>query len=264
MNSSLHLENPVSTRPTPSPLRRTALVAAGALALVIPTMFTITITRMLLTGAEDDHRFHQLTGQGLLLCALWLVPLVGLVRAGWSGRRPSTAAGVQHLAVVATGAVCALIAPGGGAPALMTVIAIPGALLWLALPRRPRLRVPVRLDPVLAPAALLASAVLVPYAIAQLRLQNATGTGYHAENPHYFDMAWIAGVLVVLGLCAALLPTARRLGGWLGAGCTFVGAAGLLLGEPSGWALAQVTVGVLVLGSTVARGRMPDPADPAV
>jgi hypothetical protein len=83
--------------------RRVALVVTGFLACALPIVFTVNISRMLLTGAESDHRFHQATGQGLILFALRLVPLFGLLRVGWRGERPSTALGYQHLAFVGTG-----------------------------------------------------------------------------------------------------------------------------------------------------------------
>ena len=138
--------NPVVTEPARKPgrLRRTGLGVAGFLACALPVVWTVNLSRMLLVGELDEHRFHQLTGQGLFLCALWLIGLVPLLRAGWVGRRPSSAAGLLHLTFVGTGTACAVAATGGGAPALMVVIAITGALVWLALPVRPRLRLPSR------------------------------------------------------------------------------------------------------------------------
>ena len=177
----------------------------------LPVVFTVNITRMLVTGELAEHRFHQLTCQGLLLFALWLGGLVPLVRAGWSGRRPSSAAGLLHLAFMATGVATAAAAPGGGAPALVGIVVVSGALLWLALPVRPRLRLPVRVDPLLTPLALVAAAVATPYVLDQIALQNAA-TGHHAQNPHYFDMAWLVTTLVVVGILGAVLPAVRRLG----------------------------------------------------
>src|SRR6188474_2114782 len=118
----------------PSFLRRAALLVTAFLASALPVVFALNLSRMLVTGELSEHRFHQATGQGLILCALWLVPILGMVRAGWQGRRPSTALGLQHLAFVTTGIVCSAIAPGGGAPILLGVIAVTGGLFWLALP----------------------------------------------------------------------------------------------------------------------------------
>ena len=243
---------PASSEATSQPgaLRRTLVVAAGVVALALPTIFTLNISRMLLTGVESEHRFHQATGQGLLLCALWLGSLVPLVVAGWQGRRPSTAAGYRHLALLGVGGVAAAVAPQGGAPALMAVLALPGALLWLTLPRRPRLRARAEVHPFLLPLALVVTALLAPYAVDQIGLQHAA-TGSHADNPHFFDMAWVSGILVTLALLAALVRPVRSLGAWAGGGCVTIGAAGLAFGEPVAWSVGVLVAGTALLAATV-------------
>lgn len=239
----------------PGRWRRAAVVVTGAMACLLPTVFTVNITRMLITGVEADHRFHQATGQGLVLTALWLGALIPLVRAGWSGRRPPVAAGLLHLSFVLVGALLAAFSPGGGAPILMAIIAVPGALLWAALPRRPRLRTRVQLDPLLTPAALFAAAVFTPFAIGQLDLQNAA-TGYHAQNPHYWDMAWMTITITVVALLGALLPAARRLAVWLAFGGLVTGTAGLAFGESTSWSLLVLTVGLVAGVAAAARQRL--------
>jgi hypothetical protein len=57
---------------SPTARRRAAVDVAGLLACVVPVVFTASLGRMLLLGELDEHRFHQLTGQGLLLTLLWL------------------------------------------------------------------------------------------------------------------------------------------------------------------------------------------------
>ncbi len=239
----------------PSAARRTAVAVSGVLACAVPAVFTASIAGMLLTGVDTDHRFHQLTGQGLVLTALWLGGLVPLLRAAWSGRRPSTAAGLLHLAFVLVGALCAVAAPRGGAPALLGVIAVTGALVWLALPVRPRLRVPAQLDPVLAPVALLSAALFTPYALDQLALQNEA-VGFHADNPHYFDMAWMVLVLVALAVAAALLPAARSLAVWTAGGSMVTGLAGLAFTSDTTWSTLALALGVTTAGLTAARSRL--------
>lgn len=234
--------------------RRSLLVVTGLLACAVPAVFAASITRMLLTGAEPDHRFHQLTGQGEILCALWLLPILALLRAGWHGRRPSPAAGWAHLALGLAGAISAVWAPGGGAPILMVVVGITGALLWASLPVRPRLRVRVQIDPLVMPVALVAGAVLLPYAVDQLALQNAATTGLHAENPHFFDMAWISVTLAAYALLAGLLPAARVLTVGFAAAMLWMGSAGLALGESVSWSLSVLVCGV-VAGAAWAVGR---------
>jgi hypothetical protein len=222
-------------------------------------MFAVNITRTLLTGELADHRFHQLTGQGELLCALWLLPMLLLLRAGWHGRRPGTAAGWAHVALVAAGVVCAAAAPGGGAPVLVAVILVTGTLLWAALPLRPVLRGPVRIDPLLAPLALAGSALLLPYAVDQLAAQNAVTGGLHAENPHFFDQAWIAVTMTALAVVAALLPAARVLGLGFAASMAVLGGAGLALDEGAAWSGTVVAVGVAAAVATVVvRRRAPN------
>jgi len=61
--------------------RRAALVGASVLTCALPLMWTANITRMLLTGVESEHRFHQATGQGLILFAFWLGALIPLIRS---------------------------------------------------------------------------------------------------------------------------------------------------------------------------------------
>ena len=137
----------------------------------------------------------------------------------------------------------------------MVLITVTGALLWLALPVRPRLRLPVRVDPLLTPAALVAAAVSTPYVLDQIALQNAA-TGHHAQNPHYWDMAWMTTTLTVVTLLGALLPTARRLGLWLAFGGIVTGTAGLAFGEPTSWSLLVVAVGIVAGMAAAVRPRL--------
>ena len=96
-----------STPVRPSALRRTAVVASGVLACALPTLWTAGTVAELATGAERDHLFHQVTGQGLLLGAIWLGGLLPLLVAGWRGRRPGPVSAALHLCV-AVGAVVAV------------------------------------------------------------------------------------------------------------------------------------------------------------
>ncbi|MFC7496286.1 MULTISPECIES: hypothetical protein [unclassified Nocardioides] len=255
ITTDTHTTSTLPTRPSrPTRLRRTGVAVTAFLTCAMPTVFAFNLSRMLVTGELDEHRFHQLTGQGLLLCALWLGGIIPLVRAGWAGRRPSSAAGILHLAFMATGALTAAAATGGGAPALLGVIGVPGALLWLALPVRPQVRLPARIDPVLAPVALVAAAVWAPYAIDQIALQNAA-TGHHAQNPHYFDMAWMVATLVVVGLAGAILPAVRRLTLVAGGGLVWTGAMGVLLGVDRPWTPLMLGVGALMVLVSARRAR---------
>lgn len=245
-SSSTDLTTGTTVAVRPSRKRRTALAVVGVLACALPVVFTFNITRMLATGELADHRFHQLTGQGEILFALWLWPILAMLLAGWQGRRPGAWAGYLHLALIAGGIVCAALAPGGGAPFLVGVITITGALLWATLPQRPRLRHRVGIDPLLAPLALIGSALLLPYAIDQVGLQNAA-TGHHAHNPHFFDQAWIAVTMSVMAVAAAAVPGVRGLARWFAGSLVVLGVTGLALGET-----ALLFSGFLALGIVVA------------
>ena len=260
MHTLLHEDGLASS--TPSRPRRVALVAAGLLSCVLPFVFTLNISRMLVVGELSEHRFHQLTGQGLLLFLLWFAGLVPLLRAGWRGSRPSTAAGLLHLTFVGVGLACSVAAPGGGAPFLTAVIAVTGALVWVALPARPRIRTGLRVDPLLAPLALLMAALQTPYAVGQVALQNRA-VGHQAQNPHFFDMAWLMMTVAVLGLLAAGIPAARRLSLWAAVVAGGTGAAGLALAEPMPWAVATLVLGLLVGAVGTLLASSPERRSPA-
>src|SRR5688500_10154958 len=101
MTSTLLTAPTTDLTPTaPSRGRRTAVVATTVLASLAPAVWGIGSIVMLATGHEADHRFHQVTGQGILLGALWLIPVLLLARAGWAGRRPSVPAVSAHAAVM--------------------------------------------------------------------------------------------------------------------------------------------------------------------
>ena len=106
------------------------------------------------------------------------------------------------------------------------------------------------------PLALLVGAVLMPYAVDQLALQNAATTGYHSQNPHLFDMAWMVTTLTVLALLGAVVREARGLFAWVAGGCTVIGAAGLATGESAIWSGAVLSLGVVsFLAPRLARSR---------
>jgi hypothetical protein len=211
---------------------------------------------MLLVGELSSHRFHQLTGQGLLLVALWLGGLVPQLRAGWAGRAPSPQSVLLHLCFVATGVVCTVAAPLGGAPFLLGVIVVTGLLLQAALPVRARLRhLEVRVAPASLTASLVMAAVAAPYVVDQLTLQHAA-TGHHAANPHLFDMAWLVATLAVLALAAAFVVPARSLLLWAAGGVVLTGAAMVSLGQGTGTGGAFVAGGLaLCAAHVVDRGR---------
>jgi hypothetical protein len=246
---------PGSSVPVSVP-RRAALGVAGLLSSFLPLSFGISATLQLLTGTEADHRFHQVTGQGVLVCALWLAALAPLLLAGLRGRRPSTQTGLHLLAFLGATAVAGILAPEGGAWMVALVGLVTNGLLWLALPLRPRLRGAFDdgLDPVLAPVTLLMAALVTPFALDQADLQHAMGDE-HAEMGHYFDMAWVVFVLVALTAAAALSASARRLAVLSTAGLVVVGAARTLFTPDVTWSVLAMALGSVGLLLAVLRSR---------
>ena len=235
----------------PSALRRVGLAAAGLFACLLPTVWTAGTVAELVTGAERDHLFHQFTGQGLLLGALWLGGLLPLLIAGWRGVRPSPVAAALHLAVVVGGVVAAALSPGNGGLFVAAVVLITGALVWTALPLRPRV-VPGGLDPVLAPLALASAALFVPFVLSEAGLQNAMHDE-HAEFCHNFDLAWIGVALVLAAVAAATVPAARRLALWAMLGVAVVGGARYAFTPETMWSLLAAGLGVLGAAAAAAR-----------
>jgi hypothetical protein len=243
---------PLDRTPTrPTVLRRVALAATGLLACLLPTVWTAGVVAELVSGAERDHLFHQFTGQGLLLGALWLGGLLPLLIAGWRGVRPSPVAAALHLSVVAGGIVAAALSPGNGGLVVAGILVVTGALVWTALPLRPRV-VPSGLDPVLAPLALASAALFVPFVLSEAGLQNAMHDE-HAEFSHNFDMAWIGVALVLAAVAAATVPAARRLALCAMLGIAVVGGARYAFTPETTWSLLATGLGVLGAGATAAR-----------
>jgi hypothetical protein len=241
--------------PRPSAVRRALLAGAGFLACALPLVFTVNLTRMLLVGELPGHRFHQLTGQGLILTTLWLAGLVPLLRAGWAGRAPRPSTVLLHAAFVATGVACTVAAPLGGAPFLLGVVLVTGLLVHAALPVRVRLRdLEVRVAPAALTTSLVLAAVSAPYVVEQLGLQRAA-TGHHAANPHFFDMAWLLSALVALALVSAFVVPGRSLLTGAAAGTGLTGAAMLAFGQGTGTGWMFVVTGLALLAARLVDGR---------
>jgi hypothetical protein len=234
---------PASTRPGWG--RRTAVAVTGLLACLAPTVWFVAVVVELATGTEADHRFHQVTGQGLLLCALWLAGLVPMVRAGWRGVAPSAVTVAQAGLFAGAGLAMGLLAPGAGALPVAIATVVTTALLWAALPVRPGMRGLLgHLDPVLAPVVLLTAALVTPFVAGEVELQNTSGDE-HAHMAHYFDMAWLAVALVLVGALAAVAPAARRRALWTTGGLVVVGAARTVFTGEVTWSLLAIALGVV-------------------
>jgi hypothetical protein len=241
----------------PSWLRRAAVAVTGFLAGALPLTWGLGSLLEVVGGTEPEHRFHQLTGQGMLLAFLWLYGVLRVAAAGWHGRRPAPTASLAHLAFVTGTVLCAVFVPGQGVGFVGVVTAVTGALLWLAVPDRPRLRgLYGGPDPLLLPVGMLGAALFTPYVLSQRALQ-ATAHDEHAALTHYFDMAWVCVVVVLLGLVAALVPSARRLAVLAGVSTLVIGSAGLAFTSQTTWSTLAAALGVVAVAAGVVRSRRP-------
>jgi hypothetical protein len=248
--------------------RTVAMALTALLACVIPIVWGINTAVQLATGTEADHRFHQLTGQGLVLSAVWLSGLIPIITAGWRRRRPDPGVVTQHLCLVATAAVSGVLAPQGGGLFVAGLALVTSALLWWALPVPVTLRNPTdRLDPVAAPLALLGSALLIAYAVAELRLQRTSGDE-HALVAHYFDMSWLALTAALALLAGAALGRHRPM---LAGAAVLAALAASALAIPAAndapsllWNAGAIGISVAILTRTLWRRRTARNSAPVV
>lgn len=198
----------------PSRRRRIATAVTLVIAGALPLVWSIAAL-VAFVGGDDggEHRFHDLTGVGVVLGVLWLGAVAGLARD--RGRRPAALAQLLGIGVAAAVAT----ALSGESPVLPVVVALPGIALLALRDDRAGLR-RLRPSPPVAALAIAAAVPLVPYAVGQAHLQSASHDA-HASLEHYFDMAWIALAMPITAGVAAL-----GIRGWrFAAGCAAVAAA---------------------------------------
>jgi hypothetical protein len=246
-----------------SPSRRRGARIATAAALVIagalPLVWSISAVAAFITGEDGgDHRFHDLTGVGVVLGILWLGAVLGLARGG--DRRPAALAQLLGIGVAATAAT----ALASEAPVLPVVVLVPGLVLLALRGDRAELR-RLRLNPALAALALAAAVPLVPYAVGQGHLQ-AVSHDPHAALEHYFDMAWIALAMpITAGIAALGIRGARYAAGCAAlAGAVFGAAAILFPGQESspgaGWGAVAIVWAVTLAAVTWLARPAAEPA----
>jgi hypothetical protein len=75
-------------------------------------------------------------------------------------------------------------------------------------------------------------------------LQNSA-VDEHAEAAHYFDMAWVSVILVLLGVVAAAVPAARGQVWWMTGGVLLIGATRLAFTADVTWSLLAIPTGAV-------------------
>jgi hypothetical protein len=232
-----------------------ALVIAGAL----PLVWSIAAVVSFVSGDDGgEHRFHDLTGTGVVLGVLWLGAVLGLARGG--GRRPAALA--QLLGIGAAAALATALS--GESPILPVVVAVPGLVLLALRSDRAELR-RLRPSPALAALAVAAAVPLVPYAAGQGHLQSVSHDA-HASLEHYFDMAWIAlAIPVTAGVAALGVRGWRFPAGCAAAAAAIFGTAAVLFpGQESspgaGWGSVAIVWAVTVAAVTWLAQPAAEPA----
>jgi hypothetical protein len=239
--------------------RRIATAVALVIAGLLPFVWSISAVVSFIGGEDGgEHRFHDLTGVGVVLGVLWLGAVIGLVREG--GRRPAALAqllGVGVAAAVAT-------ALSGESPVLPVVVLVPGVVLLALRSDRTDLR-RLRPSPAIAALAIAAAVPLVPYAVGQAHLQAASHDA-HASLEHYFDMAWIAlAIPVTAGVAALGIRGWRFPAGCAAAAAAIFGTAAVLFpGQESspgaGWGSVAIVWAVTVAAVTWLAQPAAEPA----
>jgi hypothetical protein len=251
-----------STSPARRRGRRIATATALVIAGLLPLVWSIAAVVSFVTGEDGgEHRFHDLTGVGVVLGVLWLGAVLGLARDG--GRRPAALA--QLLGIGAAAAVATALS--GESPVLPVVVTLPGLALLALRSDRTELR-RLRPSPAIAALAVAAAVPLLPYAVGQAHLQAASHDA-HASLEHYFDMAWIALAMPITAGVAAL-----GIRGWrFSAGCAALAgaifgiAAVLYPGQESspgaGWGAVAIVWAVTLAAVTWLAEPVAEPAPSA-
>jgi hypothetical protein len=194
----------------------------------------ITAVLGVLVPAQAPHAFHNAIVASLLLIVS-APPVIQVARAPGAAIRPLVLLAAVGVAGLATMAVAMTLDPF----TLPFVLLV--AVLWAVVPDRSRLIPPERPSPILLALLVAGTVPLAVYALDQASLQRADHTSEHAAFFHWVETSFYAASIVLLGLLAALRPTAFRLAAWCaGVALAVMGGASLILTEyasalPSPW-----------------------------
>jgi hypothetical protein len=197
-----------------------------------------------LSEEEKTHAYHNLVVAGLLV-VLTALPLIAAWRNPEHSARP-----LMHLAVVGVAGLATMALALAVDLFTLPVIVLVG-VLWVLRPTREPPIPPGRVSPILLLLVLVAAVPLVAYALGQAELQRVDSSSEHAERFHWVETSFYAAAILLLGLLAAVRPTAYRQSGWSAAlALAIIGVASLALrGYPSAmeaeWAWAALAGSVL-------------------
>ena len=235
--------------------RMTAMrVIAWLLAISGVAFGLFTIVFGIVGPDQEIHAVHNAVVASLLI-VLTAPPMIAVARMPERAIRPLVI--LAALAVAGLAAMAMALTPD---PFILPVLVLIGVLWWLAPSREGA--VPVGGSSLVMLALVLGGAVLLaPYAIDQAGLQRTDHTSDHAAFFHWVETAFTALGIVLVGLVAALRPSAYRMATWTaGSALAILGAASVLfpgyasaLAAPWSWAALAGGMAFIGVGEWEAR-----------
>jgi hypothetical protein len=203
---------------------------------------------------QEIHAVHNAVVATLLL-VLTVPPMIAVARAPERALRPLVI--LAALAVAGLAAMTLALTPD---PFILPVLVLIGVLWWLA-PSRDGAIPPGRASLVMAALVLAGAVLLVPYAIEHAALQRTDHASDHAAFFHWVETAFTAAGIVLVGVVAALRPSAFRMATWCaGLALAILGGASVLFAQhssaiasPWSWAVVVGGVAFIAVGEWEAR-----------
>jgi hypothetical protein len=225
---------------------RAIRVIAALMAVSAVGFGTITAALANIVPSQAPHAFHNVIVASLLL-VVSAPPAIQVARAPEVAIRPLVVLAVVGVAGLATMAVALTLDPF----TLPFVVLV--GVLWALLPDRSRAIPPGRPSAHMLALAVAAGIPLTLYALDQAGLQRVDHASEHAAFFHWVETSFYAAAILLLGVLAALRPTAFRSAAWYaGMALAIMGAASLVLAGyasalPSPWGWAALGGGLLFI-----------------
>jgi hypothetical protein len=218
------------------------VMAASAVAF---GLFTIVFG--IVSPEQDIHAVHNVVVATLLI-VLSAPPASVVARAPERSIRALVILGVVSIASLATMALSLTLDP------FTLPFALLAGVLWVLVPSREGAIPNGRPSWIMLGAVAVAAVPLVIYALGQAELQRTDSSSEHAAFFHWVETSFYAIAILLLGLLAALRPSAFRMGGWMaGLALALLGAASVLLGSYASaieapWSWVALLGGVAFVG----------------
>lgn len=225
---------------------RAVRVIAGIMAVSAVGFGIITAVVGSIVPSQAPHAFHNVIVASLLLIVS-APPAIQVARAPQAAIRPLVVLAAVGVAGLATMAAALTLDPF----TLPFVVLV--GVLWAVLPDRSRPIPPGRTSPILLALVVAGAIPLAVYALDQAGLQRTDHTSDHAAFFHWVETSFYSAAIALLGLLAAMRPTAFRSAAWCAGialavmGAASLGLAGYASALPSPWGWAALGGGLLFI-----------------